>query len=284
MSPLAGKVALVTGSSRGIGAAIVHRLVSDGANVIVNYVSNDAAAESVLKELNAVRPNAAVALKADMSSPSTVSYLAEEALKAFGKVDIVVLNAGVMGAATLSEVTEEYYNHVFDANVKGPLFLTKALAPHLASGMPFDLLTRRGYIVNSIKGSRIVFFSSSLTAVDSLLPNTLVYVASKGAVEQMTRALSKELGAKGINVNCISPGPIDTALFRNGKPEQVIQHITNLHPQKRLGQPDEISGAVALLAGPDGSWINGQNIRINGVSGFAVKTECMLTPCKGYSV
>jgi len=247
---LAGKVALVTGSSRGIGAAIARRLVKDGANVIVNYVSNEKAAAEVLDELNAIRPNSAVAIKANVSSIKAMGQFSAEALKAFGKIDIVVLNAGVLQNKVLADVDEDHFDTIFNANVKGPLFLTKTLAPHLP------------------EGGRIVFFSTTLAHFSGVPTNYLAYVASKGAIEQFARVLAKDLGSRGITVNCVAPGPIDTELFRKGKSDQLINFFENLHPQKRLGQPDEISGLVALLAGPGGSWINGQTIKVNG--GYSV--------------
>lgn len=115
-------------------------------------------------------------------------------------------------------------------------------------------------------GGRIIFFSSSLTRASSVLPNALVYVASKGAIEQICRVLAKDLGARGITVNTISPGPVDTPLFREGKTEQQIQFIAGLNPAKRLGTPEEIAPAVAFLASPEATWVNGQNILVNGVS------------------
>lgn len=133
-------------------------------------------------------------------------------------------------------------------------------------------------------GSRIIFFSSSLTRATTVLPNSLVYIASKGAVEQMARALAKDLGSRGITVNTVSPGPTDTPLFRQGKPEQVITFIASLNPSKRLGTPQEMSGIVAFLAGPEATWINGQNIPVNGVSSISfwrwarARWRRMLTP------
>jgi len=247
---LGGKVALVTGSSRGIGAAIARRLVNDGAKVIVNYVNNDKKAAAVVDELNAIRSNSAVSIRADISSIAAVEELSAQALKAFGKIDILVLNTGIAGSNTLADVDEKTYNTVFDTNVKGPLFLTKALAPHL----PED--------------GRIIFFSTTLASISAVRLDALVYVAAKGAVEQITRALSKDLGPRGITVNCIAPGPIDTGMFREGKTDSAINFLENLHPLKRLGRPDEVSGLVSMLVGPDGSWINGQTIRVNG--GLAV--------------
>jgi len=147
---------------------------------------------------------------------------------------------------SLSDVDEQFYDSHFNTNVKGPLFLAKAAAPNLEAG------------------SRIIFFSTSLTRF-TLVPTTyLVYIATKGAIEQITRVLAKDLGARGITVNCISPGPIDTDLFNTGKTEQQIEFFKGLHPQKRLGKPEEVAGVVAMLAGPDGSWVNGQNILVNG--------------------
>uniref|UniRef100_A0A0W0F0C9 NAD(P)-binding protein n=1 Tax=Moniliophthora roreri TaxID=221103 RepID=A0A0W0F0C9_MONRR len=223
-SPLSGKVAIVTGSSRSIGASIAKRLAKDGATVVINYVSNADAANEVVNDINSKGPG-----KAQL-----------------GKVDILVLNAGIMGSKVLADVDEQFYDDHMNINVKGPLFLTKAAAPLLPSG------------------GRVIFFSTSLTKASAVLPNALVYVASKAAIEQLSRVLAKDLGGRGITVNTVSPGPVDTPLFRAGKPEQVIQFIANQNPSKRLGQPDDIAPIVAFLSGPEAGWINGQNILVNG--------------------
>lgn len=118
---------------------------------------------------------------------------------------------------------------------------------------------------NYLAGGRVIFFSSALAHFSSVPSNTLLYAGSKGAIEQFTRVLAKDLGPRRITVNCIAPGPIDTDMFRKGKPEQLINYFENLHPLKRLGQPEEITGLAALLASPAGSWINGQTIQVNGV-------------------
>jgi len=248
--PLLGKVAIVTGSSRSIGAAIVHRLADDGANVVVNYVSNSQAADEVTNAINARGKGKAIGVKADVSSIAGANHLLEESVKAFGKIDILVLNAGIMGSRTLADLDEQIFDAHIHINVKGPLFLTKAAAPLLPAG------------------GRIIFFSSSLTKASTVLPNALVYVASKGAIEQISRVLAKDLGSRGITVNTVSPGPVDTPLFREGKSEQAIQFIAGLNPSKRLGLPEEIAPTVAFLASPDAAWINGQNILVNG--GFVV--------------
>ncbi|KAH7349076.1 hypothetical protein BKA66DRAFT_504620 [Pyrenochaeta sp. MPI-SDFR-AT-0127] len=243
---LSGKVALVTGSSRSIGAAIAKRLADDGANVVVNYVSNSKAASTLVDSINAKRAGAAIAIKADVSTVVGGQRLLYEAVKSFDKIDIIVLNAAIMGSKPLAEIDEQFFDDHMNVNVKGQLFLVKAAAPLLASG------------------SRIIFFSSSLTRLSSVLPNALVYIATKGAIEQLSRALAKDFGVRGITVNTISPGPTDTDLFRKGKPEDFIKYIASQTPSNKLGQPDEIASVVSFLASPAAGWINGQNIVVNG--------------------
>jgi len=248
--PLLGKVAIVTGSSRSIGAAIAQRLADDGANVIISYIANSQAADEVVNDINSKGKGKAVGVKADVSSSVGANLLLEETVKAFGKLDILVLNAGIMGSKVLADVDEQFFDSHIQINVKGPLFLTKAAVPLLTAG------------------GRIIFVSSSLTKASTVLPNALVYLASKGAVEQISRVLAKDLGSRGITVNTVSPGPVDTPLFREGKTEQQIQFIAGLNPSNRLGLPEEIAPAVAFLASPAAAWVNGQNISVNG--GFVV--------------
>ncbi|KAF8810825.1 NAD(P)-binding protein [Phlegmacium glaucopus] len=247
---LAGKVAIVTGSSRSIGAEIAKDLAKNGANVVVNYAANATAADEVVSFINAQGVGRAVACKADVSSIAGSNSLLTATLKEFGRIDILVLNAGIMGSKLIADVDEQFYDSHFAINVKGPLFLVKAAAPLLPDG------------------GRIVFLSTSLTVATTVLPNSVVYVASKGAIEQAARALAKDLGARGITVNTVSPGPTDTPLFRAGKPEPVINFIAGLHPSKRIGKPEEIAPVVTFLASPAASWVNGQNIPVNG--GFTV--------------
>ncbi|KZT58720.1 NAD(P)-binding protein [Calocera cornea HHB12733] len=244
--PLQGKTALVTGSSQGIGAAIAHKLASDGANVVVNYVGNKAKADATVAAIEQLGLGKAVAVQADVSGLAGGKKLVEETVKAFGSIDILVLNAGIMGSSTLSGLTEEFYDSHFAVNVKGPLFLAQAAVPH----MP--------------QGGRIVFFSTGLIAQSGITPNYLVYVATKGAVEQLARVLAKELGAKGITVNSIAPGPTATELFLKGKPEALLEGIKKSGPFGRLGQPDDIADAVAFLASPAARWVSGTTLRVTG--------------------
>ena len=205
----ADTVAVVTGSSRSIGAAIAKRLAQDGAFVIINYVSNEAAAKEVADEINSTRSGAAVIVKADVSTVESCKHLLEETLKAFGRIDILVLNAGIMGSKSLREVDEKYFDEHFLINVKGPFFLVQAAEPHLKEGEPLVRLWARflARLIFLSAGGRIIFFSTSLAKSSAITPPYLVYAATKGAIEQFSRVLSKELGAKGITVNTVSPGP-----------------------------------------------------------------------------
>ncbi|KAF9003354.1 hypothetical protein BDQ17DRAFT_1305702 [Cyathus striatus] len=247
MASLAGKVAIVTGSSRSIGAAIVKKLSEEGAKVIVNYVSNPAPAEEVVNAIKASGKGDAVAIKADASTLAGGRFLVDETIKVYGKIDILVCNAGFLGNNNLAQEDEETFDKAVNANFKGPLFLAKFAAEHLPS-----------------PGGRIIFLSSSLTANSTILPYTLTYVATKGAIEQITRVLAKDLGARGITVNAVSPGPVDTPMFREGKSEELIRTFQNLAPSKRLGQPEDIAPVVAFLASDAARWVNGQNVRANG--------------------
>lgn len=244
--PLTGKVAIVTGASRSIGAALAIRLAQDGANVVINYVSNTAAAEEVVSTITQQGKGQALPVKADIGTAEGRRSLIGEGIKKWGRIDVLVNNAGIMSSQTLEQLDEDSFDELFKINVKSPLFLTKLAVPHMAPG------------------SRIIFFSSSLTRATTVFPNNLAYIGTKGAIEQFTRALSKDLAAKTITVNCVSPGPVDTALFREGKSEAVLNYIKGLNPHNRIGTVEDIAGIVAFLAGPEPSWISGQNIRVNG--------------------
>jgi len=246
MSPskaLTGKIALVTGASRGIGKAIALKLANDGAQVVVNYAGNAAAAAEVVKQIGAEQ---AVAIKANAGSVSEITTLIDTTVQKFGKLDILVACAGIMPLNELEKVTEEEFDNIFNLNVKGPLFLAQKATPHMAPG------------------SRIILFSTTLCAASTVTPNYLAYVSSKGAIEQMTRVLSKDLARKGIMVNCIAPGPTATELFMHGKSEQVLKMIAGFNPQGRIGTPEEVANATAFFAGDGATWVTGQTLRVNG--------------------
>ena len=240
---LEGKVALVTGASRGIGRAIAVRLGQGGASVVVNYSGNaKAAGETVVAVEQA--GGKAVAVKADVGRVADVERLFDEAIGHYGRLDILVNNAGSMFNKPLADVTEEEYDRIFAVNVKGAFFACQQAARRMA------------------EGGRIVNFSSSTTVL--MLPTYSAYVATKGAVEQFSHVLAKELGPKRITVNVVSPGPTDTDLFGQGKTEQDKQRFAQMAALGRLGQPEDIADVVAFLASDEARWITGQNIRANG--------------------
>jgi len=240
---LGGKVALVTGASRGIGRAIAVRLAHDGAAVVVNYSGNHKAASETVAAVEAARGRA-IAVQGDVGKVGDIEQLFDAAFEHFGKLDILVNNAGVMFNKPVADVTEEEYDRIFVVNVKGTFFACQQAARRMADG------------------GRIINFSSSTTAM--MLPTYGTYVATKGAVEQMSHVLAKELGPRGITVNVVSPGPTDTELFGQGKTEQDKQRFAQMAALGRLGQPQDIADVVALLVSDEARWITGQNIRANG--------------------
>ncbi|KAB8332231.1 SDR family oxidoreductase [Scytonema tolypothrichoides VB-61278] len=243
MAPLAGKIAIVTGSSRGIGRAIALKLAGNGASVVVNYAGNANKAQEVVTEIENLGVQA-IALQADVSKVTDIQQLFEQTIERFGKVDILVNNAGINFYKPLIEVTEEDFDKIFAINVKGTYFTCQQAAHHMAYG------------------GRIINFSSSTTAM--MLPTYSAYVGTKGAVEQITRVIAKELGGRGITVNVISPGPTDTELFRQGKTEEQINRFSQMAALGRLGQVQDIADVVAFLASDEARWITGQNVRVNG--------------------
>ncbi len=240
---LDGKVALVTGASRGIGRAIAERLSHEGAAVVINYVRN---ADDALKLVGQIEASGgrALAVQADVGQVSEIVRLFDAALAHFGKLDILVNNAGIMFNKPVSTVTEAEFDHIFAVNVKGTFFACQQAATRL------------------VEGGRIINFSSTTTVM--MLPTYGSYVATKGAVEQLTRSLAKELGPRRITVNVVSPGPTDTELFKIGKTEEQRQSLAQASAFGRLGQPSEIAEVVAFLASDAANWMTGQNVRVNG--------------------
>jgi len=243
MSNKQNGIALVTGASRGIGAAIARRLAADGFSVAVNYVSNPGEADKLVAEL-AQTGVKAVAVQADVSKVDHVRRMFDEVESKLGKIDVLVNNAGILKTMPFAQTTDEVFAQTFSINVTGV----------------FNTLREATARLND--GGRIINLSSTTLALN--LPGYAIYNGTKAAVEAFSRVLVKELRGRRITVNCVAPGPVATELFLNGKTEEQIQTFSKMPPLERLGQPEDIASAVAFLAGPDGAWVNGQVLRANG--------------------
>ncbi|MFA6117318.1 MAG: SDR family oxidoreductase [Sphingomonas sp.] len=237
------KVAIVTGASRGIGAAIAERLAADGFTVVVNYAGSAAEAEALVRKIEAAGGRA-IPAQADVSDAAAVARMFDAAQAAFGGVDVLVNNAGIMKLASIAESDDALIDSQIAINLKGSINTLREAAKRLR------------------EGGRIVNLSSSVVGLYQ--PGYAVYAATKAGVEAITHVMAKELRGRNITVNAVAPGPTATALFLDGKPQAVIDTLTKLAPLERLGQPEDIANTVAFLAGPDGAWINGQTLRANG--------------------
>ncbi|MBX9584202.1 MAG: glucose 1-dehydrogenase [Gemmataceae bacterium] len=242
---LAGKVALVTGSSRGIGAAIAKRLAADGAKVVVNYAKSQKAADEVVAEVKKAGGEA-VAVQADTSKPADIERLFAEVKKAFGRLDILVNNAAIMQRGELHEVTPELIDAHFSTNVRGYLLCAK----HAAQMLP--------------KGGVIVNIGSAISRM--AYPGAVVYTATKGAVDLMTRVLAAELGPKGIRVNCVAPGSTITDMNgpASGKTDEEARQEIAATALRRQGEVHDIADAVAFLVTDDARWVTGAWIDVSG--------------------
>jgi 3-oxoacyl-[acyl-carrier protein] reductase len=243
MSEHSNKVVIVTGASRGIGAAIAERLAHDGFTVIINYAGNTAEAEQLASKIQQAGGNA-LTERADISDPVAVKRMFDAAETAFGGVDVLVNNAGIMNLATVADSSDALFDRHIAVNLKGTFNTLREASRRLR------------------EGGRIVNFSSSITS--RLVPTYGIYAATKAAVEAMTSILAKELRGRNITVNAIAPGPIATALLLDANTKENLERLRMLAPLERLGQPQDIAGVVAFLAGPDGAWINGQVLHANG--------------------
>lgn len=242
MNNLNNKVILVTGSSRGIGKEIAILLAKNGAKIIVNHSNSQKEAEDTVDEIKQ-NGGDAIAIKADVSDRSQVTQLFKKSIEAFGKIDVLVNNAGAMISKKLKDHTQQDFTKQFEVNVRG-LFNTLQEAD--------SKLSDNGNIIN---------FSSSTAKL--MLPNYAVYSATKAAVEQMTRVYSKEIG-RGISVNAIAPGATETAMFLNGKSQEQIDKLSAMNAFNRLAKPIDIARVVLFLASDNSKWISGQVIGANG--------------------
>ena len=238
---LDGKVALVTGASRGIGAAIAERLARDGAAVVVNYARSEHAAHAVVARI-VERGGKAIAVKADVATAA--KQLVDETIRKLGRLDILVNNAISISADPIEDVPDSSFRDHFPTNVEAPLFALRASLPHLRSG------------------GRVINISSLIT--NHPLPRHSVYAAAKGALDAMTRVWALELGARGITVNAVSPGPVETDALRANVNAEMRAHMIARTPLGRIGEPDDIADVVAFLASHDARWITGHVLIAGG--------------------
>jgi len=237
------KVAIVTGASRGIGAAVAERLAKDGFAIIVNYSGDAKPADALVKKIEGSGGHA-LAVKADVSDPAAVRAMFDQAEAMFGGVDVLINNAGIMKLAKLTDSDDALFDQQIAINLKGSFNAMREAAKRLRDG------------------GRIVNFSTSV--VGTKLETYGVYAATKSAVETMTAILAKELRGRNITVNAVAPGPVATDLFLTGKSQELVDRMAKMNPMERLGTPEDIASTVAFLVGPDGGWINAQVLRANG--------------------
>jgi 3-oxoacyl-[acyl-carrier protein] reductase len=243
MTDKSSKIAIVTGASRGIGAAVVERLARDGFTVVINYSASATPAEALVREIES-KSGRALAVKADVSDPGAVRAMFDAAERAFGGIDVLVNNAGIMQLAKIADSDDALFDRQIAINLKGSFNAMREAARRLRDG------------------GRIVNFSTSV--VGTKLETYGVYAATKAAIETMTAILSKELRGRNITANALAPGPTATDLFLNGKSPELIERLAKMNPLERLATPEDIASVVAFLIGPDGGWVNGQVLRANG--------------------
>jgi len=251
--PLRGRVAIVTGASRGMGKEIALNLAEKGAKVVVNYSSNQRAAEEVTSTINnnsssSVNGVRAIACKADISDASQVAQLFDMAEQTFGSVHIMVNNAAVADSEcpTIAQTSEEYWDRIFNVNCKGAFLCSREAAKRVVRG----------------GGGRIINISSSMVGV--LKPGHAAYSASKAALEMMTRILAQELRGTQITANCVAPGATATDMLFAGRSDAEVEAITKAPPFERLGRVEDVAPLVAFLASDQGEWVNAQVVRVNG--------------------
>ncbi len=242
MAKLGGKVALVTGAARGIGAAIARRLAADGAKVVVNYSKSEGPAKEVVTAITKAGGEA-IAIKADVSRPGEIPGLFAEVKKAFGRLDILVNNAGIMERGPITEVTAEHVDKHFGLNVRGLVLCTVEAIKLLR------------------KGGRIINVSSNITRM--AVPGSSVYTATKGAIDMLTQVWATELGPREITVNAISPGATDTDMNAGMSPAEKEQTV-RMTPLGRLGTAEEVADAAAFLASDDARWVTGERLAASG--------------------
>jgi 3-oxoacyl-[acyl-carrier protein] reductase len=236
-------VAIITGASRGIGAAVAKRLASDGFSVVVNFATNEKKALNVVEEIKH-SGGKAVAIKADVSKTLDVTQLFDRTESIFGKPDVLVNSAGIIQLSPIAQYSDESFEKIVSVNFKGTFNTLREASNRLRNG------------------GRIINFSTSVLGIN--LPGYSVYAATKAAVEAMTAIFAKEMRGRFITVNAVAPGPTATELFLDGKSNEQIEQLAKMNPLERLAEPEDIANTVSFLASTEGGWINGQTLRANG--------------------
>ena len=246
MKNIVTRSAIVTGASGGIGRAVAKRLASDGFAIALNYAGNPAKAQEVVAEIKGAGGRA-LAIQGDIANADAVENLFKQTQDTYGRIDVVVNNAGIMPLSPIAKGDVASFDRVIATNLRGAFLVLGQAARHIS------------------EGGRIIAFSSSVLA--KAFPTYGPYIASKAGVEGLVHVLANELRGRNVTINAVAPGPVATELFLNDKTSVQIEQLSKLPPLERLGQPEDIANVVSFLAGPDGGWVNGQVLRING--GFA---------------
>ena len=243
MASLDGKVAIITGSSRGIGAGVAKALACAGVRVVINYVENKSAADALCNEITSAGGEC-IAVRADVGNPAAVRQLFDTALEHFQQIDILVNNAGILLFKEIAEIQDDEFDRILTVNLKSVFYTLREAANRLADH------------------GRVVNISSTVTRI--MMPKYGAYAATKAGVEQLTRVFAREMGKRGITANAILPGPVDTELFRTGKTSADIERMAAMSALGRIGPAEDVAQVVLFLVSDEAAWVNGQMIGVNG--------------------
>ncbi len=243
MASLDGKVAIITGSSRGIGAGVAKALACEGVRVVINYIQNKSAADALCNEIVSAGGEC-IAVQADVGNPAAVKQLFDTALERFQQIDFLVNNAGILLFKEIAEIQDDEFDRILTVNLKSVFYTLREAANRLADH------------------GRVVNISSTVTRI--MMPKYGAYAATKAGVEQLTRIFAREMGKRGITANAILPGPVDTELFRAGKTSADIERMAAMSALGRIGTVEDVAQVVLFQVSDEAAWVNGQMIGVNG--------------------